>query len=106
MENLNLSTEVGSIYYRYDEETENFDILRVITMQNTETFKCFRNNDINDIVKIPVKELKEDIKKLADILLNLKEIQNRSKMRLFRTDSLYGNESDRNTTFEIKKDKE
>lgn len=46
---------------------------------------------------------------LVDVFLketNLKEIQNRSKIRLFRTDSLYGNESDRNTTFEIKKDKE
>ena len=46
---------------------------------------------------------------IVDIFLketNLKDSQNRSKMRLFNINSLYGNESDRNTTFEIKKDKE
>lgn len=46
---------------------------------------------------------------MVDIFLketNLKDIQRRSKLRLFNTDSLYGQESDRNTTFEIKKYKE
>lgn len=37
---------------------------------------------------------------------NLKDIQARSKMRLLGFDTLYGEESDRNTTFEIKKYKE
>jgi predicted phosphodiesterase len=46
---------------------------------------------------------------LVDIFLketNLKDIQSRSKLRLLGADSLYGNETDRNTTFEIKKNKE
>ena len=34
---------------------------------------------------------------------NLKDIQSRSKMRLFGIESLYGNDNDRNTTFVIKK---
>ncbi|MCQ2754289.1 MAG: metallophosphoesterase [bacterium] len=37
---------------------------------------------------------------------NLKDIQSRSKMRLFGTESLYGDESDRNATIEILKNKE
>lgn len=48
-------------------------------------------------------------KVLVDVFLketNLKEIQKRSKLRLLGTDSLYGEEKDRNTTFEIKKNKE
>ena len=32
---------------------------------------------------------------------NLKDIQSRSRLRLFAIDSLYGSEDDRNTTFEI-----
>ncbi len=43
---------------------------------------------------------------LVDIFLketNLKNIQARSKLRLFGTESLYGTEADRNTTFELKK---
>lgn len=43
---------------------------------------------------------------LVDIFLketNLKDIQTRSKLRLFGASKLYGDESDRNTTFEIKK---
>ena len=46
---------------------------------------------------------------LVDVFLketNLKNIQSRSKLRLFGIDSLYGEEKDRNTTFEIKKYKE
>ena len=46
---------------------------------------------------------------LVDIFLketNLKDIQSRSKLRLLNTSSLYGSEEDRNTTFEIKKNKE
>jgi len=45
---------------------------------------------------------------LIDIFLketNLKQVQARSKMRLFGVDSLYGQESDRNVTIEIKKNK-
>ena len=48
-------------------------------------------------------------KVLVDVFLketNLKNIQARSKMRLFGTESLYGEERDRNTTFEIVKNKE
>ncbi len=48
-------------------------------------------------------------KVLVDVFLketNLKDIQKRSKLRLLGTDSLYGSEQDRNTTFEIKKNKE
>ena len=48
-------------------------------------------------------------KVLVDVFLketNLKDIQKRSKLRLLGTDSLYGDEKDRNTTFEIKKNKE
>lgn len=43
---------------------------------------------------------------LVDIFLketNLKDIQTRSKLRLLGTESLYGTEEDRTTTFEIKK---
>ena len=43
---------------------------------------------------------------LVDVFLketNLKDIQRRSKLRLFNVESLYGLECDRNTTFEIKK---
>ncbi len=43
---------------------------------------------------------------LVDVFLketNLKDIQKRSKLRLFNIDSLYGEEFDRNTTFEISK---
>lgn len=46
---------------------------------------------------------------LVDIFLketNLKDIQTRSKLRLLGTESLYGQEKDRNNTFEIKKNKE
>ena len=46
---------------------------------------------------------------LVDVFLketNLKDVQSRSKLRLFATDSLYGTEDDRNTTFEIKRNKE
>lgn len=46
---------------------------------------------------------------LVDIFLketNLKDIQTRSKLRLLGTESLYGSEEDRNTTFEISKNKE
>lgn len=45
---------------------------------------------------------------LVDVFLketNLKDIQTRSRLRLFGIDSLYGQESDRNTTFEIKRNK-
>lgn len=45
-------------------------------------------------------------KVLIDVFLketNLKDIQSRSKLRLLGTESLYGEEKDRNTTFEIKK---
>jgi len=43
---------------------------------------------------------------LVDVFLketNLKDIQSRSKLRLLGAATLYGDESDRNTTFEIKK---
>ena len=43
---------------------------------------------------------------LVDVFLketNLKDIQSRSKLRLFGVESLYGDECDRNTTFEIKR---
>ena len=43
---------------------------------------------------------------MVDVFLketNLKDIQSRSKMRLFGVESLYGSENDRNTTFVIKK---
>lgn len=46
---------------------------------------------------------------LVDVFLketNLKDIQNRSRLRLFNVSSLYGEESDRNVTIELKKDKE
>lgn len=46
---------------------------------------------------------------LVDVFLketNLKDIQNRSKLRLFGATSIYGDESDRNITIELKKDKE
>ena len=46
---------------------------------------------------------------MIDVFLketNLKDIQSRSKLRLFGVESLYGSESDRNTSFEIKKNKE
>ena len=42
---------------------------------------------------------------IVDVFLretNLKSIQSRSRLRLFGIESLYGAESDRNTTFEIK----
>ena len=45
---------------------------------------------------------------LVDVFLketNLKDVQSRSKLRLFGVDSLYGTEQDRNTTFEIKNTK-
>ena len=45
---------------------------------------------------------------LVDVFLketNLKELQKRSKLRLFGVESLYGSPTDRNTTFEIKKKK-
>lgn len=45
---------------------------------------------------------------LVDVFLketNLKDIQTRSKLRLFGIESLYGTEQDRNTTFEIKNTK-
>ena len=45
---------------------------------------------------------------MVDVFLketNLKDIQSRSKLRLFGVESLYGSESDRNTSFEIKKNK-
>ncbi len=44
---------------------------------------------------------------LVDVFLketNLKDIQRRSKLRLLGTESLYGTEKDRNTTFEILKE--
>ena len=37
---------------------------------------------------------------------NLKDVQSRAKLRVLGTERLYGQEEDRNTTFEIKKDKE
>ena len=43
---------------------------------------------------------------IVDVFLketSLKDIQSRSRLRLFGIDSLYGEESDRNTSFEIKK---
>ena len=43
---------------------------------------------------------------MVDVFLketNLKDIQTRSKLRLFGVESLYGSESDRNTSFEITK---
>jgi len=46
---------------------------------------------------------------IVDIFLketNLKETQTRAKLRVLGTEKLYGNEDDRNITFEIKKDKE
>lgn len=46
---------------------------------------------------------------LVDVFLketNLKETQMRAKLRVLGTDRLYGQEEDRNNTFEIKKDKE
>ena len=46
---------------------------------------------------------------VVDIFLketNLKETQTRAKLRVLGTEKLYGNEDDRNITFEIKKDKE
>jgi len=46
---------------------------------------------------------------LVDIFLketNLKETQKRSKLRVLGTELLYGQEEDRNNTFEIKKEKE
>lgn len=46
---------------------------------------------------------------MVDVFLketNLKDIQTRSKLRLLGTTSLYGEESDRNTSFEFKKNKE
>ena len=46
---------------------------------------------------------------IVDVFLketNLKDIQSRSKLRLFGVDSLYGEECDRNTSFEIKKKKD
>ena len=45
---------------------------------------------------------------LVDVFLketNLKDIQSRSRLRLFGIESLYGEEQDRNTTFEIKNTK-
>ena len=46
---------------------------------------------------------------MVDVFLketNLKDIQTRSRLRLFGVESLYGSEEDRNTTFVIKKHKE
>ena len=46
---------------------------------------------------------------MVDVFLketNLKETQTRAKLRVLGTEKLYGQEEDRNTTFEIKKDKE
>ena len=46
---------------------------------------------------------------MVDVFLketNLKETQTRAKLRVLGTEKLYGQEKDRNTTFEIKKDKE
>ncbi len=46
---------------------------------------------------------------LVDVFLketNLKETQTRAKLRVLGTEKLYGQENDRNTTFEIKRDKE
>ncbi|MBO5738979.1 metallophosphoesterase [bacterium] len=46
---------------------------------------------------------------VVDVFLketNLKDVQSRSKLRLFGVESLYGNDFDRNTTFEIKNNKE
>ena len=46
---------------------------------------------------------------MVDVFLketNLKDVQSRSRLRLFGIDSLYGEECDRNTSFEIKKKKD
>ena len=46
---------------------------------------------------------------MIDVFLketNLKEIQTRSRMRVLSSNLLYGDENDRNTSFEIKKNKE
>lgn len=46
---------------------------------------------------------------MIDVFLketNLKDVQSRSKLRLFGVESLYGEECDRNTSFEIKKKKD
>lgn len=85
-------------------------------------YHCTRTRQDNNIVYISTPSLvtypnafrvvninSNKDKVLIDVFLketNLKDIQKRSKLRLLGTESLYGDEKDRNTTFEIKKNKE
>ena len=64
MEQLNLKTELGNIYYKYNIETDDFDILRVIAIQNAETVRCIKNGNSSDSTKISVDELKSGYTRL------------------------------------------
>ena len=74
-----------------------FDNIVYITSPSLVTYpNAFRVININSNNK----------RTLIDVFLketNLKDIQSRSKLRLFGVESLYGQDSDRNTTFEISK---
>lgn len=75
MEQLNLKTELGNIYYKYNIETDDFDILRVIAIQNAETVRCIKNGNSSDSTKISVDELKSGYTRLlSDGVVSLSNV--------------------------------
>ena len=76
MEQLNLKTELGNIYYKYNIETDDFDILRVIAIQNAETVRCIKNGNMSDSTKISVDELKKNYTRLlSDGVVSLSNVK-------------------------------
>lgn len=61
---LAVGAEVGNIYYTYNEEKEDFDMYRIVSIQNKETVSCIVNGDWGNRKKFKLIELRENFTQL------------------------------------------
>lgn len=61
---LAVGAELGNIYYKWNDETDNYDMLRIVKIQNKETVSCVLNGDISTTRKMNLVKLREEYEQL------------------------------------------
>jgi len=86
LNNLSIGSEIGNIYYNYDEENDVVDTYRIMRIQNEDTVSCMINNDPKQIQKVKLAALKKHFQLLlSNIVLSVSKVvaaQNEHGMEL------------------------
>lgn len=72
---INIGAELGNIYYTWNDERNDFDMYRIVSIQNSETVSCIINNDWKQKKKFNLKELRQKYTQLlSDAILTVSDV--------------------------------